>query len=168
VAGRYLPPKAAITAEGCRLIIENVVAVPVWIVGLLAQEGAAPAGAPAAGQDPGGLGFLFQNPLLPIGILFFLFYVIVLAPEKKRKRKEQEMLSRISKNDRVVTLGGIHGVVVAAPPESDVVTVRIDDKQNVRIRVNRSAIARIGSDQGSGKLESTTAAEDGNANSDKD
>lgn len=149
------------------MIIENVVAVPVWIIGLLAQEGAG-AQPGAAPQDPGGLGFLFQNPLLPIGMLFFLFYFIVLAPEKKRKRKEQEMLSRISKNDRVVTAGGIHGVVVTAPPESDVVTIRIDDKQNVRIRVNRSAIARIGGDQGSANGESKSTGTVDETPSDKD
>ena len=135
------------------MIIENVVAVPVLFIGLLAQEA-------AGAQEPAGLGLLFQNPLLPIGILFFLFYFIVLAPEKKRKRKEQAMLARISKNDRVVTTGGIHGVVVAAPPESDVVTIRIDDKQNVRIRVNRSAIARLGGSQGTDKQESSGTADE--------
>ncbi|MGI9467364.1 MAG: preprotein translocase subunit YajC [Rubripirellula sp.] len=135
------------------MIIETVLSVPIEFLGLLAQEVAAAPdgvvpGAEGAAQNPGGLGLLFENPLLPIGILFFLFYFIVLAPEKKRKRKEQEMLSQIGKNDRVVTAGGIHGVVVSARPESQVVTVRIDDKQNVRIRVNRSAIARVGGDAG--------------------
>ncbi|MAI69704.1 MAG: preprotein translocase subunit YajC [Rhodopirellula sp.] len=137
------------------MIIETVLSVPIEFLGLLAQDGAAapPGGVPGAGaegaaQNPGGLGVLFENPLLPIGILFFLFYFIVLAPEKKRKRKEQEMLSQIGKNDRVVTAGGIHGVVVSSRPESQVVTIRIDDKQNVRIRVNRSAIARVGGDVG--------------------
>ncbi len=132
------------------MIIETVLSVPIEFLELLAQDGvAAPAGAvPGEGgaQNPGGLGALFENPFLPIGILFFLFYFIVLAPEKKRKRKEQQMLSQIGKNDRVVTAGGIHGVVVVARPGSEVVTVRIDDKQNVRIRVNRSAIARVGGD----------------------
>ena len=136
------------------MIIETVLSVPIELLGLLAQEGAAApggAGVPGAGpeaaaQNPGGLGLLFENPLLPIGILFFLFYFIVLAPEKKRKRQEQQMLARIGKNDRVVTNGGIHGVVVAASPGSQVVTVRIDDKQNVRIRVNRYALTRVADD----------------------
>jgi preprotein translocase subunit YajC len=141
------------------LIIETVLSVPIEFLGLLAQDGAAaPAavvpGAEGAAQNPGGLGTLFENPLLPIGILFFLFYFIVLNPEKKRKRKEQQMLAQIGKNDRVVTAGGIHGVVVAARPDSEVITVRIDDKQNVRIRVNRSAIARVGGDTGTGQADS--------------
>ena len=138
------------------MIIDNVLAVPVQLLGLLAQDGAA-APADGAAQNPGGLGMLFENPLLPVGILFFLFYFIVLAPEKKRKRKEQQMLSQIGKNDRVVTAGGIHGVVVAARPESQVVTIRVDDKQNVRIRVNRSAIARVGGDAGAEQSDSGKA-----------
>ena len=81
-----------------------------------------------------------------MGILFFLFYFIVLAPERKRKRREQMRLAQISKNDRVITAGGIHGVVVQANPKSDVITVRIDDKQNVRVRVNRSMILGVNSD----------------------
>ena len=55
-------------------------------------------------------------------------------------------LAQISKNDRVITAGGIHGVVVQANPKSDVITVRIDDKQNVRVRVNRSMILGVNSD----------------------
>lgn len=151
------------------MIIETVLSVPIEFMGLLAQDVAAAPGGGAAGdgaggvaQNPGGLGVLFENPLLPIGILFFLFYFIVLAPEKKRKRKEQEMLSQIGKNDRVVTAGGIHGVVVSARPESQVVTIRIDDKQNVRIRVNRSAIARVGGDAGA------EPGDDGKSGSDND
>ena len=72
------------------------------------------------------------------------------------------MLSQIGKNDRVVTAGGIHGVVVSARPESQVVTIRIDDKQNVRIRVNRSAIARVGGDAGA------EPGDDGKSGSDND
>ena len=91
--------------------------------------------------------------------MFFLFYFIVLNPEKKRKRKEQQMLAQIGKNDRVVTAGGIHGVVVAARPDSQVLTVRIDDKQNVRIRVNRSAISRVGGETGTAQADADKSGE---------
>ena len=133
------------------MFIENLYVLPIRFVGLLAQDVTGGPVAPDAGaggpaQNPGGLGILFENPLLPMGILFFLFYFIVLAPERKRKRREQMRLAQISKNDRVITAGGIHGVVVQASPKSDVITVRIDDKQNVRVRVNRSMILGVNSD----------------------
>ncbi|MGI9472284.1 MAG: preprotein translocase subunit YajC [Rubripirellula sp.] len=117
------------------MITENFLASAILQIGLLAQE-------EGTAQEPGGLG-LFENPLVPIAGLFFLFYFIVLLPDRKRKREEAQMLSKLTKNDRIVTTGGIHGVVVSAPEESDVVTIRIDENGNARLRVNRSSIAKI-------------------------
>ncbi len=57
------------------------------------------------------------------------------------------MMSTLKKNDRVVTIGGIHGTIVAAPAEGGVVTIRIDENANTRIKVNRSAIAKVISDK---------------------
>lgn len=116
------------------MITENLVASATLQLGLLAQEEGA--------AQPGGLG-IFENPLVPIAGLFFLFYFIVLLPDRKRKREEAKMLSMLSKNDRVVTTGGIHGVVVSAPAESDVVTIRVDENGNTRLKLNRSSIAKI-------------------------
>ena len=117
------------------MITENFFAFALQNIGLLAQE-------KAAAQEPGGLG-LFENPLFPIAGLFFLFYFIVILPDRKRKREESKMLSLLSKNDRIVTSGGIHGVVVAAPAESDVITIRVDENANTRLRVNRSSIVKV-------------------------
>lgn len=84
-----------------------------------------------------------SNPLiLPIGLLV-LFYVIFLGPERRRKADEAKLLSSLKKNDRVVTIGGIHATVASAPADSDIVTLKIDESSNTRIRVNRTAIARI-------------------------
>ncbi len=103
---------------------------------LLAQNAA-----PAADGDAGGASFLSPF-VLPAGLLF-LFYFIVIAPERRRKRDEATLMSALKKNDRVVTIGGIHAVVAAVSPDSDVVTLRIDENGNTRIKVNRSAISRI-------------------------
>jgi preprotein translocase subunit YajC len=102
---------------------------------LLAQD-AAPAGAEPAGGD-------FLSPfLLPAGLLF-LFYFIVIAPERRRKSEEAKLMASLKKNDRVVTIGGIHAIVVAVAADNDVITLRIDENGNTRIKVNRSAIVRI-------------------------
>lgn len=57
------------------------------------------------------------------------------------------MKSSLKKNDRIVTIGGIHGTIVSAPQESNVVTIRIDEQSNTRIKVNRSAIMNVVSDK---------------------
>ncbi len=80
--------------------------------------------------------------LLPMGLVF-LFYAIFLAPERRKKAEEAKLMAAIKKNDRVVTIGGIHGTVASAPGESDIVTIKIDESTGAKIRVNRSAIARI-------------------------
>lgn len=82
---------------------------------------------------------MLGNPLfLPIG-LFMIFYLVVLAPERRRKAEEASMLAALKKNDRVITVGGIHGSVVAV--NDGVVTLRIDESGNAKIKVNQSAIA---------------------------
>ena len=109
---------------------------------LLAQaDGAAVPAAP--GEDMNFIERLFASGMiLPIGLLI-LFYAIFLAPERRRKAEEAKMLAGIKKNDRVVTVGGIHATVANVSGESDIVTLKIDESTGTKIRVNRSAIARV-------------------------
>lgn len=101
----------------------------------LAVEGEAPA--------PNLIQQLLGNPLLPIVGFIAIFYVTFLGPERRKKADEAKLMSSLSKNDRVVTIGGVHGTIVSASPDSDIVTVKIDENSNTRIKVNRSAIASV-------------------------
>lgn len=104
---------------------------------LLAQAEGVEQAAPVA--EPTFIQKMLGNPLiLPIG-LFMIFYLIVLAPERRRKAEEAKMLSALKKNDRVITVGGIHGSVVAV--NDGIVTLRVDESGNAKIKVNQSAIA---------------------------
>lgn len=114
--------------------------------------------------------FLSNPLLLPVGLLA-VFYVTFLMPEKRRKAEEAKMLASIQKNDRVVTAGGLHAVVVSAPPDSDVVTLKIDEGGNTRVKINRSAIITVlanspSAAKASGKDKSSTPSL--KANSDRD
>lgn len=112
---------------------ENVLST---LLTLLAQA------APAVDDRPFAVRF-FDNPLLlPVGLVV-IFYITFWLPERRRKAEEAKLLASITKNDRVVTTGGIHAVVVAASPGSDVVTLKIDEAGNTRVKVNRSAIASV-------------------------
>ena len=108
---------------------------------LLAQDVA------QAAPQPTPVESILSNPFLPIAGLFFLYYFIVLAPERRRKREDAMMKSTLKKNDRIITIGGIHGTVVAAPADSSVVTIRIDENGTTRVKINRSAIATIVSEK---------------------
>lgn len=89
-----------------------------------------------------------KNPIfqfLPFLLIFGIFYLLLIMPMRKRQKKHQELLGKLTKGDRVITTGGIFGTVVEA--EGDVLTIRIAD--NVKIQVARSAVAGLAKDAGS-------------------
>ena len=123
------------------MFFDDYLLIAISKLSLLAQEDA------AQGEPPSLIVSLFNNPLLFFAGLFFLFYFIVILPERRKKAEEAKMKSALKKNDRIVTIGGIHGTIVSAPQEGSVVTVRIDEQSNTRIKVNRSAVLSVISDK---------------------
>ena len=63
------------------------------------------------------------------------------------------MLSAVKKNDRVLTAGGIYGVVAAVNRESDEVTIKVDETSNTKLRMTLSSIARVIGDDSSNQSE---------------
>ncbi len=57
------------------------------------------------------------------------------------------MLAAVKKNDRVVTAGGIYGVVTNVHQEADEVTVKVDEATNTKLRVTLSSIVRVLGDE---------------------
>ncbi|MCR9118622.1 MAG: preprotein translocase subunit YajC, partial [bacterium] len=78
-------------------------------------------------------------PLL--AILALLFYFVVIRPEKQKEAAAEKRKSSIKKNDHVETIGGIFGVVTNVTEKH--ITVRVDENSNAKIKLRRSAIARI-------------------------
>jgi preprotein translocase subunit YajC len=111
-----------------------------WI--LLAQDAQDGAG-DDGGQGGGFLQMILGNPLLLMLLLFAVFYLVLIRPRQRERAQMKQLLSNLQKNDRVITIGGIHGTVVNTSKDSNMVTLRIDDSNNTRIRVLRSAIDRI-------------------------
>ena len=97
-------------------------------------EGAAAGGegAPAAGGS--------QFLIVMLGMVV-IFYFLLIRPQMKEQKRRKQMLGAVKKHDRVITNGGIHGVVVAVNDMD--VTVKIDEGNNVRVKFTRSAIATI-------------------------
>jgi preprotein translocase subunit YajC len=110
-----------------------------WLYALMlfAQEG------DAEKKAPPGLGDLFANPLILLFLLIFLFYFIVMRPQRKEQSRRLEMLANMKKNDRVVTIGGIYGVVMNVHREADEVTIRVDETTNTKLRMTIASIARV-------------------------
>lgn len=88
-------------------------------------------------QPDGGGAYL----LIGVSLMMAVWYFIVIGPQRKERKKQQEMLARIKKNDRVMTIGGILGVVVGV--KDNEITLKVDESNNVKITVIRSAIQRV-------------------------
>jgi preprotein translocase subunit YajC len=90
-----------------------------------------------------------KNPLiqfLPFILIFGIFYLLLIMPMRRRQKKHQELLGKLTKGDRVITNGGIFGTVVGI--EDDKLTLRIAEPK-VDIQVARSAVAGLAKDAGS-------------------
>ena len=71
------------------------------------------------------------------------FRKCVAGPRGRRRAEDAKLLERLKKNRPLLTAGGIYGTVVNVQKGSDDVTLKIDENNNVRIRVLRTAITRV-------------------------
>ena len=94
----------------------------------------------AYAQDAAGAGggsFILQ--FAPLILIFVVFYFLLIRPQQKRMRDHREMLSAVRRGDRVVTGGGIIGVVTKAG--GDELTIEI--AQGVRVKVMRGTVSSV-------------------------
>jgi len=97
---------------------------------VLLQAEAAPAPSP--------FGFL-----VPMVVIFVIFYFLLIRPQSKRQREHEEMLKQLERGDRVVTTGGIHGSIVGLSEDVLTVEIAVAGKDRVRIKVDRRGIERV-------------------------
>ena len=105
--------------------------------------GGATGGGSAGGGD---WGFI-----ITMGIIFVIFYFLLIRPQQKKQKELKAMLDNLAYGDTVMTTGGIHGKITGLADA--VITLEIADK--VRIKVARSAIGAVL--QKSGSAASTTS-----------
>ncbi|TES87162.1 preprotein translocase subunit YajC, partial [Candidatus Aerophobetes bacterium] len=77
--------------------------------------------------------------LIPLMLIFVIFYFLLILPQRKKQKQHKEMVKNLKKGDRVVTTGGVYGTVTRIKP--DHVEVEVADK--VRLRVQRGAISAL-------------------------
>ncbi len=94
--------------------------------------------APEASGAAGSTGSMMTT-FVTFGLIIVIFYFLIIRPQKKRDRETKEMLAAIKKGDKVVSIGGIHGTVVAV--KETTIVVKVDD--NTRIEFSRNAISSI-------------------------
>jgi preprotein translocase subunit YajC len=90
----------------------------------------------AEGEGPG-----FQALLMPMVAIGFLWYFLLIRPQRREQAKRDTLLKALKKNDRVVTIGGIIGSIANVSQDGKEVTLKVDD--NTRIKIIRSSIQSV-------------------------
>jgi preprotein translocase subunit YajC len=94
-------------------------------------------GAPQGTGTGGASGLL--GTFLPFILIIGIFYFLIIRPQNKKQKDTQRMLAALKKGDKIITIGGVHGVISTVRESS--VVVKVDD--NTKVEFSRSAIATI-------------------------
>ena len=91
--------------------------------------GCVPAREPEAGFD--------WTIIIFLAVIFGLMYLILIRPQRKRQKEHQQMVEELNRGDRVVTAGGIYGVIESISEDSVVIKV----ESGVTMRVAKGSVA---------------------------
>ncbi len=111
-------------------------------------------GAPEGGAAAGGQTSMAPT-LITFGLVFAIFYFLIIRPQNKRKKETESMLKSLRKGDRVVTIGGIRGTVTSL--KDDTVVLKVDD--SAKIQFSRSAVSSVLDRKGAGSSSKEAAAD---------
>ncbi len=92
----------------------------------------------AQGAGAGSSDFLVQ--LFPLVLIFIVFYFLLIRPQQSKMKQQREMLSGVKRGDRVVTGGGIIGLVTKVIGENE---LQVEVAEGVRVRVLKQTITDI-------------------------
>ena len=105
---------------------------PSFCAGAAGAEGAAGATGAAGGASQWGI-------LIVMPLIILVFYFLVMRPQNKKQKEAKKMLESLRKGDRIVTIGGLRGTVVAV--KDDAVVLKVDD--NTKLEYSKNAVATV-------------------------
>jgi preprotein translocase subunit YajC len=92
----------------------------------------------AQGASAGGSDFLVQ--LFPLVLIFVVFYFLLIRPQQNKAKQQREMLGGVKRGDRVVTGGGIIGLVTKVIGDNE---LQVELAEGVRVRIIKQTITDI-------------------------
>jgi len=96
--------------------------------------------APQGGEGGGSM----VSTIIMLGAIFLIFYFMIIRPQQKKSKEREKLLSNLEKGDKVVTSGGIHGIISGL----DEKTCLLQVSDNLKMKVERSAIGTVLSKKG--------------------
>ena len=103
----------------------------------------------AYAQTAGAGGGDFLVSMLPLILIFVVFYFLLIRPQQQKMKAHRAMIAAVKRGDKVLTAGGIFGTVTKVEEAEDVVMVEI--AKDVRVRVARSTISDLVNKPGQAK-----------------
>jgi len=102
----------------------------------------------------------FLISMLPLILIFVVFYFLLIRPQQQKMKAHRAMISAVKRGDKILTAGGIFGSVTKVEDAEDVVMVEI--AKDVRVRVARATISDIVNKTGQASpANDTSASSDG-------
>ncbi len=94
-----------------------------------------PAYAQGAGGQGGGFAFL-----IPLILIFVVFYFLLIRPQQKRMKEHQNMVANLRRGDRIVTGGGLVGSVTKVVDDNE---IQVEIAEGVKVRVMRNSVQQV-------------------------
>lgn len=98
-----------------------------------------PANAQAQAATSSGGGFDFMS-LLPLVLIFAVFYFFLIRPQQKKAQQQRDLLSTLRRGDRIITSGGLIGVITKVVNNQE---LQVEIAEGVRVRVARGMVADL-------------------------
>jgi preprotein translocase subunit YajC len=96
-------------------------------------------GAPPQGGGQGDPIMSLLASLLPLFLIIFVFYFLLIRPQQKRAKEHRLMLENLKRGDKVITIGGLYGVVESVNPN----TVILKVAENIKLKFSKQSIAAL-------------------------
>lgn len=87
---------------------------------------------------PGGNGASGWMSMIPILLMIVIFYFLLIRPNQKKEKDRKKMIDLLQKGDKVITMGGMYGVVSSIKKEENIVVLKIGD--GTKVEFAKSAI----------------------------
>ncbi len=80
-----------------------------------------------------------MGTIVPLLLMFAIFYFLLIRPQQKRQKQIREMHSALKRGDKIVTIGGLHGVIDSVDEETIVILVN----DNRKLTFDRGAVRDV-------------------------
>jgi preprotein translocase subunit YajC len=112
------------------LIAGLLITLLAFIGGCVLPEG-------AEGEEGGGFDWTI---IIFLVLIFAVFYFLMIRPQRKRQKEQQQLMSELRRGDRVITAGGIYGVIESVSEDS--VVIKVESGATMRVAKGSVALKR--------------------------